>query len=75
MNTTQTTWYKPRDIARLGLIKNSTGGDNVASNYIFIVNLIKRGRLKARNYARNNSSRPYWLVSKNEIDRYNNEGM
>jgi hypothetical protein len=65
-------WYRPREIAKLGLIRNSTGGDNVVSNYHFILGLIKSGKLKAKDYSKNNSSRSFWLVSAEEIARYNN---
>lgn len=63
------TWYRPREIARLGLIKNSTGGDNEASNYNFILELIKSGQLKAKNYSRGKKM-SYYLVSEDEIARY-----
>lgn len=63
-------WYKPREIAELGLIKNSTGGNNKASNYHFIIGLISTGKLKARDYSKT-GSRPFWLVSIDEISRYN----
>ena len=65
-------WYRPREIARLGLIKNSTGGDNEESNYNYILGLIKSGRLRAKDYSRG-SKMHYWLVSEDEIARYHNE--
>lgn len=64
-------YYKPREIARLGLITNSKGSDKEDSNYAFVLNLIKTGRLKAKDY----SSKPdthYWLVPEDEIVRYHN---
>lgn len=64
-------WYKPREIAVLGLIKNSTGGDNVESNYNFILKLIKAGKLAAKNYGIGGT--PYWMVSEDEIKRWNGE--
>lgn len=66
-------YYKPREIARLGLITNSTGGHNVESNYNFILKLIKSGKLKAKNYSVGPT--PYWLVSIDEINRWNQEGV
>ncbi len=63
-------WYRPREIAELGLIKNSTGGDNVESNYHFILGLIQSKKLNARDYSRQ-GARPFWLVSAEEIERYN----
>lgn len=65
-------WLRPREIAVQGLIKNSTGGDNVDSNYNFILNLIKAGKLKAKNYGL--GATPYWLVSEDEVKRWNQEG-
>ena len=63
-------WYRPREIAALGLIRNSTGGDKESSNYNFILVQIKNGSLKARNYAAG-STRPYFLVSEQAIADYN----
>jgi hypothetical protein len=59
---------RPSEIARKGLITNSLNSDSYKSNYQFILNEIKAGRLKARNYG--NKSRPYWTVSEAEIKRY-----
>lgn len=64
-------YYRPHEIAQLGLITNSTGGDNVASNYKHILQLIKTGNLKARNYGL--GSRPYYMVKASEIERYRQE--
>jgi hypothetical protein len=64
-------YYKPREIAQLGLIKNSTGGDNVESNYNFILNLIRSGKLTAKNYSM--GATPYWLVSEDAIAKYHEE--
>lgn len=61
-------YYSPREIAKAGLITNSTGGDNENSNYDYILWLIKDGQLKAKNYGR--ASQPRWLVSADEIERY-----
>lgn len=63
-------WYRPREVAELGLIKNSTGGDNVMSNYNFILVQIKAGRLKARNYSVSEKN-PYYMVSETAIKNYN----
>lgn len=62
-------FYRPREIAELGLIKNSTGGDNIESNYNFILVQIKKGRLEARNYSEGDKI-PYWLVSEEAIRKY-----
>lgn len=68
-------WYRPRQIARLGLIKNSVDSDKENSNYEYILKLIRTGQLKARNYSIGDS--PRWLISQDEIDRFRaqlNEG-
>lgn len=62
-------WYKPREIAKLGLIKNSVNSDNEDSNRHFILSLIKSGKLKAKNYG-SNPEYPYYVVSAEEIERY-----
>jgi hypothetical protein len=63
-------WYKPKEIAELGLIQNSKGDQGkISGHYDFIIELIKSGRLKANNYS--NGKRPYYLVSEDEINRYN----
>lgn len=62
-------WFRPREIARLGLIRNSTGGDNEDSNYNFVLELIKSGRLRAKDYS-SSTKRHFWLVPEDEIQRY-----
>jgi len=62
-------WYRPREIARLRLITNSLDSHKESANYDFIIELIKRGELKARNYSKTDY-RPYWLVSAKEIKAY-----
>lgn len=62
-------FYRPREIAKLRLITNSLDSDKESANYDFILELIKRGELKARNYSKT-AYRPYWLVSAAEIKRY-----
>lgn len=62
-------WYRPREIAQLRLITNSLDSDKEASNYDFILELIKRGELKARNYSKT-EYRKYWLVQGKEIMAY-----
>lgn len=65
-------WYTPREIAKLGMIKNSTGGDKLNSNHMFILKLIHSGRLRAKNYS-SGTKRPFWLVPEDEIERYHKE--
>lgn len=62
-------WYRPREIAKLRFITNSLDSDKESANYDFILELIKRGELKARNYSKT-EYRKYWLVSATEIQRY-----
>lgn len=63
-------WFKPMEVAKMGLIKNSRGAESsVMGNYNFILELIKSGRLKAKNYSPG-SQRPYYLVSETEIEKY-----
>lgn len=64
-------WYRPREIAQLRLITNSLDSDKESANYDWILEEIKRGNLKARNYSKS-EYRPYWLVSAKEIERYRN---
>lgn len=61
-------WYRPREIASLGLIQNSSGTNNVHGNYKFILNQIKAGKLLAKNYS--TTDRPYYLVSEDAINKY-----
>lgn len=63
-------FYKPREIAKLGLIQNSSGSNNEVSNYNFILEQIKSGQLKATNYSTGGKLK-YWLVSEEEVDKYN----
>lgn len=64
--------YRPKEIAQLRLITNTLESDKVLSNYDFILDEIKRGNLKAKNYGKNPKF-PYYLVSREEIERYRNE--
>ena len=62
-------WYRPREIAQKRFITNSLDSDKESANYDFILEEIKRGSLKARNYSKS-EYRPYWLVSAKEIRAY-----
>lgn len=64
-------WYTPREIARLGLIKNSTGGEKLNSNHIFVLKLIHSGQLRAKNFGIG-AKRPAWLVPASAIKLYHN---
>lgn len=64
-------WYKPMEIAKLGLINNSRGDKaTVSGNYNFILELIKSGKLRAKNYSVG-TQRQNWIVREDEIERYN----
>lgn len=65
-------WYRPKEIAENGWIKNTLNSDKVLSNYDWILDEIKRGNLKAKNYGKN-PAYPYYLVSAKEIERYRSE--
>lgn len=66
-------FYRPREIAERGLITNSKGGDaSIDSNYAYILQLIRDGQLKAKNYSRGKKLN-YYLVPENEIERFNVE--
>lgn len=57
------------EIAKQGLIQNSKGDlGTISGNYDFVIELIKSGRLKAKNYS--NGKKPYYLVPEDEILRY-----
>lgn len=63
-------WFTPMEIAKLGLIKNSKGDRSTLSgNYNYVLELIKSGRLRAKNYSRG-KVRQNWLVPEDEIARY-----
>lgn len=65
-------WYRPMEIAKLGLITNSRGSEGtIAGHYDFVLQLIKSGKLKAKNYS--HATKPYYLVSEAEIRRYHSE--
>lgn len=62
-------WFRPMEIAEQGLIKNSMGDrGTVAGHYDYVLELIKAGKLKAKN--RGKGKKPYWLVPESEIERY-----
>lgn len=64
------TWYKPREIAQLGLIQNSLGDAGTENSHLhYIRKVIKDGTLKARNYSR--GKRPHYLVSEKSIKEFN----
>lgn len=63
-------WYTPMEIARLGLIQNSKGDrSTVSGNYNFVLELIKSGKLRAKNYS-HGTQRQNWLVPEEAITIY-----
>lgn len=60
-------WYKPSEIAKNKFIVNSV---NKADMY-FVLKLIRRGKLKADNYA--TETKPFYRVRGSEIIRFINE--
>lgn len=66
-----TKWYRPMEIVKLGLIKNSRGdAASLNGNYNFVLQLIRTGKLAAKNYSTGTGKRPYWLVSEDAINHY-----
>ncbi len=59
-------WFKPSEIAKLELIKNSMGN----GDYRYVLRLINNGQLNAEqwNVA---GDKPYYIVSQDEIDKFN----
>lgn len=65
-------WYKPRDIARLGLIKSPGRASTESGHYRFIMRQINAGRIKVINYAGPDSP-PRYMVSETEIRQFNRQ--
>lgn len=64
-------FYRPREIAERGLITNSKGGaGTIESHYSYVLSLIRSGDLKATNYSRGKKL-AYYLVSEDEVERFN----
>lgn len=61
-------WYRPKEIAKLGLLRNFGVTKNVLSSYNFILELIKTGKLEAHDYG--NGQTPYYAVSEKAIKKY-----
>lgn len=63
-------WYTPMEIAKQRLIVNSRGEHSTLSgNYNYVLELIKSGKLRAKNYSKGNQ-RANYLVPETEIARY-----
>ncbi len=63
-------WFTPMEIAKHGLIQNSKGdAGTVSGTYNYVLELIRSGRLKGKNYSRG-KIRANWLVPETEIRRY-----
>lgn len=63
-------WYTPMDIARLGLITTRNGDEGtISGRYNLVLELIKSGQLKAKNYSKG-KERKNWLVSEKSIAEY-----
>lgn len=74
MEAQEKRWYKPTEIERLKLL----AGINGPANYRFILRLINSGKLKAKAWTTQGSGgdygiRNHYLVSMDEIERYNRE--
>lgn len=64
-------WYRPRQIAREGLIVSPSGYSNETGNYHYVLRMIKEGHLRAQDYSAV-GAKPYWIISEAEIKRFNN---
>jgi len=64
-------YYRPKEVAQLGLIKNTVDSEKMLSNYDYVLRLIRNGKLKAKDYC--TTDKHYWLVSEKEVERYNDE--
>lgn len=66
-------FYRPREIAERGLITNTKGdAGSVESNYTYVLQLIRDGKLKAKNLSRGTKTAHY-MVPEAEIERFNKE--
>lgn len=61
-------WYRPREVADLGLITSNYGNNSPTGNHSFIMKLINNGELAVRNYGR--KSVPRYLISETAIEKY-----
>lgn len=61
------TYLKPSEIAQQGLIVNTKG----KSDYKFILNLIKSGRLPALRLNDDTKKTPYYAVDESAVREYN----
>jgi len=57
-------WYRPMEIAKAGWIRNAGN----KGDYYYVLKLIKRGRLRARDFGLGKT--PYYRVLGSEIIRY-----
>lgn len=60
-------YYSPKEIVKEKLIVNRKG----VGDYGFTLRLIKQGKIKAEVF-NEDSKIPYYMVSKDEVDKYNN---
>lgn len=67
-------WYRPMEIAKLGMIQSRSGANNPRGNYNLILNLIAAGKLKAKDYS-TVGAKPYYMVHADEIERYRRLGQ
>lgn len=63
-------WYRPMEIAKLGLIQGRKGSaGTLQGHYNHVLELIKAGKLQAYNHS-HGQVRNNWLVSENAIKAY-----
>ena len=62
-------YYKPMQIAEAGWIV-TPGTKKLLSVYNYVLKLIKRGKLPARNYAEGEKGQQYYKVLGSDISKY-----
>jgi hypothetical protein len=63
--------YTPRQLAQLGIIRNSIGSENEISNYQFILHEIEADRLEAINISAG-EHKAHYIVTNRAIKQYLN---
>lgn len=72
-NVYEKDWYRPMEIAKLGLIRSNARSNNPIGNYHFILRQIARGNLQATDYSKE-GAKPYYKVHFTDIEKFNKGG-
>lgn len=62
-------YYTPREIKEFTLLISRNDPTKRVNNYQSVLRIIREGKLKPRNIGKGKT--PYWVVSAEEIGRYN----